>query len=80
MAQNGKSRLEQGLAAYGLAAWCSIKEAARILKMAVATVRAWVLAGKLPGIRIYGGTLHGHLVVRRSAVHAAIAPLGWSTG
>jgi excisionase family DNA binding protein len=79
--QNGKAVGGQdGLAAFGMSAWVPVEEAAGLLGVDAATALGWVEAGRLPAVRVYGGPLHGAVVVRRAALYPLLAPLGWGTG
>ncbi len=69
---------DKSLAAHGLSAWCSL--AAKLLKITVPVAQEWVEAGRLPAIRIFGGVLHGHVLIRRAGLYCLLAPLGWATG
>jgi excisionase family DNA binding protein len=78
--QNGKAVGSAGLAAFGMSAWVPVEEAAGLLGVDAAVALEWVEAGRLPAVRVYGGPLHGAVVVRRAALYPLLAPLGWGTG
>jgi len=75
--QNGRGRASRGaLPGMVPSGWVEVGEAAGHLGITRAVAMAWLRSGRLPGIIVFGGALHGAVLVRRVVLYGLMSPLG----
>ncbi len=75
--ENGKPNAGlRGLRVSGLDSWVTAEEAAVSLGIGVEEALGWMESGRMPGVLIYGGVMHGRRVVRLSTLYGLMTPLG----